>query len=61
MKKIKKQVKVCRASGMPVQVENIEKYQTDFKNIYSKVMKKCGVNEESNEALTEPQAKRCNG
>lgn len=40
-------VQICRASGRPVNMENIEKYETEFKALYDKAMLKVGINEKS--------------
>lgn len=51
-------VKVCRASGLPIQMEHIEAYDKEFKAVYDKVIAKLGLIE--NMPLTEEQSVRSN-
>lgn len=52
-----RKVKVQRASGYPVNLEDIEKYQQEYREIYDKVCKKLGIDDKT--MPTEEQAERC--
>jgi hypothetical protein len=41
----KKKIKVCRASGLPVQFDNIDKFKAESLEAYNKIVKKLGVDE----------------
>lgn len=51
-------IKVCRASGLPIEVSHIEDYDKEFKQVYDKVITKLGLLE--NMPLTEEQSIRSN-
>jgi hypothetical protein len=37
---IKMKLRVCRASGMPVQIDHIEKFQSEYRTAYDKILDK---------------------
>lgn len=53
-----KTVKVVRASGMPVRIENLEAFQNEMRSTYDKIMAREGVDTSKPLMLEEEQAKR---
>lgn len=45
-------------SGLPVQLENIEKYAEEHRVLYDKVMVRFGIDPENPRAMTEEESKR---
>lgn len=55
MKKNKRMIKVCRASGMPVDIKDMDRYHEHYQKLYDKVMAKYKIDESKamDQALSE--------
>jgi hypothetical protein len=56
--KIKPKVKVCRASGLPVQIENLNNFQNEMRAAYDKILLREGINLDKPLMMEKEQAER---